>query len=720
MPRWKRKRPEDEQQQQQRQHQQRSALHPSPSHSAAPTTETVTRRTTRQTPIPPPIIPTSASPLRSGFGEATGVESQPTKPKRRGRPPKSKPEIPASQSTVPNTAAPSSASTTSALQIQIGGSLPAIAQPVAPQHPEDQHRAAAPQEPRMTRRRGSATMMAVHNHPALTTKDVRRSGSGQPANGLVAPEISYQVAQPPSQPWTKTLMRPSPPTSLPPSLQPPHHQPSRPPTWNTHVLVPNIPYVSPQLLHQSTSILPQKSGIRKPEDEKNKPKPLPRADRNIDKVVLGDICFRTWYPSYYGKELLGDASSGYAGKAGSSQSSSAKGTTKMGGAGTAAGASSAKGSTKHKSGSGGEVTMLDRLYVCPYCFKYSKELVSWLGHVRFCERSGRMPPGRKIYTHPRGRRSVLRAVPEIKRGPGKRTNSGVRHVEEVVTDYGEWSVWEVDGEQDMLFCQNLSLFAKLFLDTKSVFFDVTNFNYFLLVYTPPPPPVANPAPGFPLDSQVPADTADAPPHRPPQVVGFFSKEKMSWDNNNLACILVFPPWQRKGLGGLLMGVSYEMSRRERILGGPEKPISELGRKGYKRYWAGEIARWLLGVNGIASPMGDGSEQNEVVVDLNECSRGTWIALDDCLVTLREMGLVEDAGMGAAKRPAQTHTDEDEVMGDAKAQKEVIPVVPRVRIDKEAVRRWVAASGISLERACDPNGFIEGYAIKPKRENEGET
>jgi len=45
---------------------------------------------------------------------------------------------------------------------------------------------------------------------------------------------------------------------------------------------------------------------------------------------------------------------------------------------------------------------------------------------------------------------------------------------------------------------------------------------------------------------------------------------MSWDNNNLACILVFPPWQRKGLGQTLMGVSYELSRREGRLGGPEK------------------------------------------------------------------------------------------------------------------------------------------------------
>jgi len=60
-----------------------------------------------------------------------------------------------------------------------------------------------------------------------------------------------------------------------------------------------------------------------------------------------------------------------------------------------------------------------------------------------------------------------------------------------------------------------------------------------------------------------------------QVVGFFSKEKMSWDNNNVACITVFPPWQRQGLGQIMMGVSYELSRREGRLGGPEKRTKDL-------------------------------------------------------------------------------------------------------------------------------------------------
>ncbi|PHH67933.1 hypothetical protein CDD83_6343 [Cordyceps sp. RAO-2017] len=288
--------------------------------------------------------------------------------------------------------------------------------------------------------------------------------------------------------------------------------------------------------------------------------------------------------------------------------------------------------------------MLERLYVCPSCFKYAKELVAWRGHVRLCERRGHVP-GTKIYVHPRGRRKVLVAHDGC-RAPGakrRRGDAGLRYVEEMVQDQGEWSIWEVDGEKDGLFCQNLSLFAKLFLDNKSVFFDVTGFKYFLLVYTSPAAPGPEQAPPAPHEAQQQQQQQAPPPRRPPpQITGFFSKEKMSWDNNNLACILVFPPWQRKGLGALLMGASYEMSRREGIMGGPEKPISDLGKRGYRRFWSGEIARWLL-----ALEVGGGAAAAETVVDVDDVSRGTWISPDDCLAVLRDMGVAEEAGLGPA-------------------------------------------------------------------------
>lgn len=96
-----------------------------------------------------------------------------------------------------------------------------------------------------------------------------------------------------------------------------------------------------------------------------------------------------------------------------------------------------------------------------------------------------------------------------------------------------------------LFCQNLSLFAKLFLDTKSICFDVESFLFYTLVERDP-------------ETQL------------QHIVGFFSKEKMSWDDYNLACILVFPPYQRRGLGKRLIAFSYELSKMENKIGSPEK------------------------------------------------------------------------------------------------------------------------------------------------------
>jgi len=106
-------------------------------------------------------------------------------------------------------------------------------------------------------------------------------------------------------------------------------------------------------------------------------------------------------------------------------------------------------------------------------------------------------------------------------------------------------MYEVDSEVEKLYTQNLSLFSKLFLDTKSVFYDVMTFRFYTLA----------------LKSNLTGQY---------QVVGFFSKEKMSWDNNNLACIVIFPPWQKRGYGQVMMRVSYELSRKEDRLGGPEK------------------------------------------------------------------------------------------------------------------------------------------------------
>lgn len=143
---------------------------------------------------------------------------------------------------------------------------------------------------------------------------------------------------------------------------------------------------------------------------------------------------------------------------------------------------------------------------------------------------------------------------------------------------------------------------------------------------------------------------------------------MSWDNNNLACILIFPPWQCRGFGKVLMGISYELSKREGRIGGPEKPLSELGRKGYTRFWEATVARFILGMRGTSA------------LTVGEIARSCWVLPEDVIVALKDIGLLES-----------TH---EKVDGG-------VVVVSRTK-----VREWVYANGVDLEPPVLEEGFVE--------------
>jgi histone acetyltransferase MYST1 len=110
-------------------------------------------------------------------------------------------------------------------------------------------------------------------------------------------------------------------------------------------------------------------------------------------------------------------------------------------------------------------------------------------------------------------------------------------------------------------------------------------------------------------------------------VGYFSKEKSSPEEYNLACILTLPPFQRKGYGKFLISLSYELSKIEGKVGSPEKPLSDLGKLSYRSYWTHVIFTALM--------QRDGER-----LSIRDISNITSIKTEDVLSTLQSLNLIK--------------------------------------------------------------------------------
>lgn len=90
------------------------------------------------------------------------------------------------------------------------------------------------------------------------------------------------------------------------------------------------------------------------------------------------------------------------------------------------------------------------------------------------------------------------------------------------------SIFEVDGRKNKIYCQNLCLMAKMFLDHKTLYYDVEPFLFYIMT-----------------------EVDEHGYH----FIGYFSKEKRSAMNYNVSCILTMPIYQRKGYGQFLIDFS---------------------------------------------------------------------------------------------------------------------------------------------------------------------
>lgn len=203
------------------------------------------------------------------------------------------------------------------------------------------------------------------------------------------------------------------------------------------------------------------------------------------------------------------------------------------------------------------------LYICEFCLKYmNSDFVAWR-HKLKCP--AKHPPGDEIYR-----------------------DSSV-------------SVFEVDGRKNPVYCQNLCLLAKLFLGSKTLYYDVEPFLFYVMT-----------------------EYDEYGCH----FVGYFSKEKRPSSLNNVSCILTLPIHQRKGYGNLLISFSYLLTLVEGKTGSPEKPLSDMGLVSYRNYWRLVLSYELV--------------DKKTPISIVELSQRTGMTADDIVAALEGLrALVRD-------------------------------------------------------------------------------
>lgn len=267
-----------------------------------------------------------------------------------------------------------------------------------------------------------------------------------------------------------------------------------------------------------------------------------------------------------------------------------------------------------------EYARLPKLFLCEFCLKYMKSKNILLRHMMKC--TWAHPPATEIY-----RKDDL-------------------------------SVFEVDGNVNKLYCQNLCLLAKLFLDHKTLYYDVEPFLFYVLT-----------------------KNDDKGCH----LVGYFSKEKHCQQRYNVSCIMTMPQYQRQGFGRFLIDFSYLLSKREGLPGTPEKPLSDLGRISYVAYWKSVILEYFY----------ECQQQQKQQVCITTMAKTTGICIPDIVSTMRQLNMIKLTEDGRSRISINNKMLLDH-MAKVAANKD-----KRIQLDPDCLR-WIPLVANPLLSECNRN------------------
>lgn len=249
-----------------------------------------------------------------------------------------------------------------------------------------------------------------------------------------------------------------------------------------------------------------------------------------------------------------------------------------------------------------EYTRRDYLSVCSYCLDYSKSDLTIERHRIKCCR--RVPPGREIYRD------------------------------------GNLSMWEVDGLTASLYCQNLCLLTKSFLQSKSLYKDVQPFFFYVLTKF----------------------TGSGS-----EFVGYFSKQKMyslfkpEQPIQSVSCIMALPFTQLQGFGQFLIEFSYLLTKLQQGTGSPETPLSRLGEIAFRNFWKKSIS---ISVKHHLD--------SQIRFSISDISKDTGIHINHVVLTLEDLGWLNPTKTGEALNIDKARLDGNVQEWEARAKLRVRP------------------------------------------------